>query len=152
MIKVSSKGRYSVKAVYELALRYGQGPVAVTWIAKAENISEQYLEQLMPSLRRAGIVVGMRGSQGGYMLAKPPSLISVYDVVRAVEGPIMLTDCSTDEASGCADMDNCVGPDVWSRVQEAVTATMAAMTFEMLIALQRGVGKRRLEHLLESRG
>ncbi|MHB1953624.1 MAG: RrF2 family transcriptional regulator [Sulfobacillus sp.] len=152
MIKVSSKGRYGVKAVYELALRYGQGPVAVTTIARAQNMSEQYLEQLMPSLKRAAIVVGMRGAQGGYMLAKHPSLISVNDVVTAVEGPIILTDCSSEESIGCLDMDSCVGPDVWSRVQEAVTDTMVAMSFEMLIAMQRGMGKRRLGHLLESRG
>ncbi len=152
MIKVSSKGRYSVKAVYELAVRYGQGPVAVTWIAKAQNMSEQYLEQLMPLLKRAGIVVGMRGAQGGYMLAKEPREISVSDVVSAVEGPISLTDCSSEDSLGCADMDSCVGPDVWSRVQEAVIDTMAGMSFEMLLALQRGETKRRLAQLIGGRG
>ncbi len=152
MIKVSSKGRYSVKAVYELAARYGQGPVAVTWIAKAQNMSEQYLEQLMPALKRAGIVVGMRGAQGGYMLAREPREISVSDVVSAVEGPISLTDCSSEDGMGCPDMDTCVGPDVWSRVQEAVIETMSAMTFEMLLAMQRGETKRRLEQLIGGRG
>ncbi|OLZ08588.1 RrF2 family transcriptional regulator [Sulfobacillus thermosulfidooxidans] len=152
MIKISSKGRYGVKAVYELALHYGQGPVAVSWIAKAQNISEQYLEQLMGPLKKAGLVRGLRGAQGGYMLAKPPAEISVSDVVDAVEGPIVLTDCSSEDAQGCPDMDFCVGPDVWSRVQEALIATMSSMSFQMLIDLQREHFKRNIATLLEGGG
>lgn len=148
MIKVSSKGRYGVKAVYELALHYGQGPVAVSWIAKSQNISEQYLEQLMAPLKRAGLVLGMRGAQGGYTLAKPPSEISVSDVVDAVEGPISLTDCSSDDAQGCPDMEHCVGPDVWSRVQEALIDTMSSMSFQLLMEVQKDHFKRNIATLL----
>jgi Rrf2 family protein len=152
MIKISSKGRYGVKAVYELALHYGQGPVAVNWIAKAQNISEQYLEQLMGPLKRAGLVRGLRGAQGGYMLAKPPAQISVSDVVDAVEGPIVLTDCSSFDSQGCPEIDYCVGPDVWSRVQEALIETMSSMSFQMLINLQREHFKQNVATLLEGGG
>jgi Rrf2 family protein len=148
VIKVSSKGRYGVKAVYELALHFGQGPVAVSWIAKSQNISEQYLEQLMGPLKRAGLVRGTRGSQGGYTLAKPPAEISVSDVVDAVEGPISLTDCSSDDSQSCPEYDHCVGPDVWSRVQEALVDTMSSMSFQMLIDVQRDHFKQNIATLL----
>lgn len=152
MLKVTSKGRYAVKAVFELAWRYGQGPVAVNTIARAQGISEQYLEQLMPSLKRSGIVQGLRGAQGGYMLCKPPEHISVSDVVTAVEGPILIADCSVEEAQGCEQLDTCVGPDVWSRVQEAVVETMDGMSFQDLVLGQRGQVKRRWSGLIESGG
>ncbi|AEJ41510.1 hypothetical protein TPY_3358 [Sulfobacillus acidophilus TPY] len=137
MFKVSSKGRYGVKAVYELALHYGEGPLTVALIAHAQNIPEQYLEQLMPSLKRAGIVKGMRGAQGGYVLADRPDQISVKDVVKAVEGPILVADCAGEDAPGCDASDRCIGPDVWTRVQEAVEETMAQMTFQNLVETQR---------------
>lgn len=152
LLKVSSKGRYGVKAVYELALRYGHGPVTVSLIAQAQNISEQYLEQLMPALKRAGIVKGIRGAQGGYTLASDPALISVKDVVRAVEGPIILTDCSSEEGVGCEEIAECIGPDVWSRVQEALVDTMAGITFQQLIVQQRGHAKKKLALINESGG
>jgi Rrf2 family cysteine metabolism transcriptional repressor len=133
MLRVSSKGRYGVKAVYELALRYGGAPVAVSVLARAQNLPDPYLEQLMPLLKRAGIVEGMRGPQGGYMLAKPPSEITVGDVVRAVEGPIAIADCTSEDPSICPEVSRCVGPDVWSRVQAALIATMDGISFADLL-------------------
>lgn len=151
VLKVSSRGRYAVKAVYELALHYDHGPVAVSFIAQAQGISEQYLEQLMPFLKRAHIIRGLRGAQGGYTLARAPRDISVSDVVSAVEGPILLTDCSSEAAAGCEQMDRCVGPDVWGRVQEAILDAMAAMTFQNLLEMQREQFRTRLA-LSEGRG
>lgn len=137
MFKVSSKGRYAVKAVYELALHAGQGPLTVAGIAHAQNIPEQYLEQLMPALKRAGLVHGMRGAQGGYQLAGDPAAISVRDVVAAVEGPIVVAECASEDGPGCAEMDWCIGPDVWTRVQEAVDEAMSQITLDRLIQEQR---------------
>lgn len=137
MFRVTSKGRYGVKAVYELARHYGEGPLTVGMIAQAQWIPEQYLEQLMPLLKRAGIVRGMRGAQGGYVLAVPPHDISVRDVVRAVEGPILVADCAGDARPECEASDRCIGPDVWTRVQEAVEETMAQMTFAALLESPR---------------
>ncbi|MDA8193942.1 MAG: Rrf2 family transcriptional regulator [Thermaerobacter sp.] len=151
---MSSKGRYGVKAVYELALHYGRGPVTVSLIAQSQNISEQYLEQLMPALKRAGIVKGIRGAQGGYMLARDPAAVSVRDVVGAVEGPIVLTDCSneSEQTVGCNELERCIGPDVWARVQDAMVDAMAAISFEQLINQQRVQAKRRLTLVKESGG
>ena len=151
LLKVSSKGRYGVKAVYELALHFGRGPLTVSMIAHAQQISEQYLEQLMPSLKRSGLVKGIRGAQGGYILARDPGAVSVRDVVGAVEGPILLTDCSSQEAVGCHELDRCIGPDVWTRVQDAVVDAMAGITFEQLVK-QQIPGKRRLAIVKESGG
>ncbi len=144
MFKVSSKGRYAVKAVYELALHAGRGPLTVSSIAHAQNIPEQYLEQLMPLLKRAGLVVGMRGAQGGYRLAGCPESVSVRDVVAAVEGPIVVAECATDDGTGCAEMDWCIGPDVWTRVQEAVDDAMSQITMDRLIMEQRGFQRTKL--------
>ena len=138
MLRVSSKGRYGVKAVFELALHYGQGPMTVGAIAKSQSISEPYLEQLMAPLKRAAIVDGVRGAQGGYQLARDPSRISVGDVVRALEGPIALTDCTGSDADRCPEWMRCVGPDVWSRVQDALVETMNAISFTQLMEDQDG--------------
>jgi Rrf2 family cysteine metabolism transcriptional repressor len=136
MLRVSSRGRYGVKAVFELARRYGPQPVSLTVVARAQGVSEPYLEQLMPALKRAGLVEAVRGAQGGYRLAVPPHAVSVGDVVRALEGPIMLTTCTSDDPAECPELARCIGPDVWSRVQEALVATMDAMTFDQLVARQ----------------
>lgn len=136
MLRVSSKGRYGVKAVYELALHYGQGPLPVGAIAKSQSISEPYLEQLMASLKRSGIVDGVRGSQGGYQLSRDPAQISVGDIVRALEGPIALADCTGTDPSQCPDWASCVGPDIWNRVQSALVETMNGITLAHLIVSQ----------------
>ena len=92
-MKISTKGRYSVTALYELALHYGEGAVSLKSIAKSQGLSENYLEQLMAPLRRAGIVKSVRGAQGGYMLARSPQEITIGEIITTVEGPIALVDC-----------------------------------------------------------
>jgi Rrf2 family cysteine metabolism transcriptional repressor len=137
MLRVSSRGRYGVKAVFELASRYGQGPVSLTQIARAQGISEPYLEQLMPALKRSGLVAAVRGAQGGYELGRPPREITVGDVVRALEGPIALATCTGDVPQDCPEADRCIGPDVWARIQDALVLAMDAMTFEELAKAPR---------------
>ena len=101
-MKISTKGRYSVTALYELAQRYGEGPVSLKCVAQGQGLSENYLEQLMVPLRRAGIVQSIRGAQGGYMLAKSPAEITIGSIITTVEGPIAVVDCLLAEA-GAAD-------------------------------------------------
>lgn len=137
MLRVSSRGRYGVKAVYELALRYGQGPVSLTQVARSQGVPEPYLEQLMPALKRAGVVEAVRGAQGGYRLGRPPRDITVGDVVRALEGPIALATCTTDAPEACPEAERCIGPDVWSRIQAVLVAAMDGMTFADLAASGR---------------
>jgi len=86
-MKLSTRGRYGLRAMYDLALRYGEGPVSLNSIADRQMVSLPYLEQLMAKLRRAGLASSSRGAQGGYELAKPPEEITVGDIVRVMEGP-----------------------------------------------------------------
>lgn len=80
-MKLSTKGRYGVIAMYELALHYGEGPISLKTIAAKQDISEHYLEQLICTLRNAGFVTSMRGAQGGYLLTKNPAEITVGDII-----------------------------------------------------------------------
>lgn len=155
MLRISSRGRYGVKAVFELARHYGQAPVPLTLVARAQGVPEPYLEQLMPALKRAGIVEAARGAQGGYRLGRAPALVTVGDVVRALEGPIHLTTCTSDDPEDCPALLECIGPDVWSRVQDVLVAALDGMTFDGLIEHQRsalGVPSPWLEPAVEKVG
>ena len=90
---ISTKIRYGARAMLELASHFGEGPIELREIARKENISQKYLEQVIHPLRAAGLVKSVRGSKGGYALAKPPSEIYLNDLVDILEGPIHLVEC-----------------------------------------------------------
>lgn len=94
---LSTKGRYGLKAAFELALNDGQGPISLKSISSKYNISENYLEQLLAKLRKQGYIKTVRGVNGGYMLAKKPSEITVGMILRALEGEITPSDCLTGD-------------------------------------------------------
>ena len=96
-MKLSTKGRYGVKAMFELALNHGLDPLSIKTIAERQNISEYYLEQLFSGLRKAGLVKSIRGAQGGYILARDPKDISASDILNVLEGPIEISECIQDE-------------------------------------------------------
>lgn len=115
-MKLSTKGRYGLKAMYDLALNYGDEPVSLKSIAERQGISENYLEQLMANLRKAGLVRSIRGAYGGYLLSREPSKITVGDVLRALEGPIGLVDCVLEQdAVKCLKYENCITRTVWEK-------------------------------------
>ena len=127
-MKLSTKGRYSVTALYELALHYGEGVVPLKTIAQTQLISETYLEQRMVPLRRAGLVESVRGAQGGYTLALPPEEITIGRIITAVEGPIALVDCLlTDAEAGdqsCVRVGQCVTRQIWKEVRDSINAVL----------------------------
>ncbi len=92
-MRLSTKGRYGVRAMVALALHYGEGPVSVNSISKEEGISPDYIEQLFIKLRRKGLIKSRRGPEGGFLLARPPSQIRVGDIIRGIEEPITLAPC-----------------------------------------------------------
>ena len=96
-MKLSTKGRYGVKAMVDLAIHYGGSPVSIKSISQRQNISEYYLEQLFSSLRKAKLIKSIRGAQGGYILSKNPNEITVGEVLRALEGESLLIDINEDE-------------------------------------------------------
>lgn len=113
----------------ELALNYGKGPIDLKEIAKKEDISLKYLEQVIVPLKAAGLLKATRGSRGGYSLAKPPSEISLSDVVKVLEGPIELVNCIKDPAR-CSRSFHCVARDIWKQATEALENVFDSITFE----------------------
>src|SRR3990170_2096661 len=106
-MRISTKIRYRARAMLELAARYGEGPIDLKEIAKKEDISLKYLEQVIIPLRTAGLVKSVRGSKGGYSLAKPPSEILLNDLVEVLEGPMNLIECLNDPKA-CQKVSSCV--------------------------------------------
>ncbi|MCP4131553.1 MAG: Rrf2 family transcriptional regulator [bacterium] len=90
MFTISSKGTYGLSAVFELGLQHNKGPIQIKAIAESQNIPQHYLEQLLVKLKKSGLVKSFRGAQGGYILAKEPAEITVYDVLKCLEGEQVL--------------------------------------------------------------
>lgn len=133
-MKVSTKGRYGIRAMAELAVRFGEGPLPLKAIAERQEIPEAYLEQLMAVLRKEGLVKSMRGAQGGYILSRVPAEISVGDVMRALEGPIAPVECvSEDEPETCLKADTCMSRRIWLRMRDSLVAALDNLTLFDLI-------------------
>jgi Rrf2 family cysteine metabolism transcriptional repressor len=136
-MKISTKIRYGARAMLELAYHYGEGPIELKEIAKRENISLKYLEQVINPLRTAGLVKSIRGAKGGYSLAKPPSEICLYDVVETLEGPLNLLECLRD-SKVCQKVPSCVTRDIWQEVSEAISKIFYSVTLEDMVNRKRG--------------
>ncbi len=141
-MKLSTKGRYGLKAMFELSLHSDKGPVPLNFIAKKQNISEQYLEQLFSTLRKKGLVKSVRGSQGGYLLAKEPKDISVGDILISLEGPVSLSECVIDE-DVCVNSDKCVTKVVWEKVKKGIEDVINSINLQDMI---NDYNKNKLEH------
>lgn len=131
---LSTKGKYGLRAVIDLALHYDESAVSLTAIAERQKISISYLEQLVAKLKKAGIVNSIRGAQGGYVLARPIGEISVGDVLRALEGNLDPIKC--DELSGekgCNGADSCVTKFVWKRISDSINDTVNKMMLSELV-------------------
>lgn len=127
-MKVSAKEQYGLRAMAELAARYGLGPVPLSEIAQAQDISLDYLEQVIPDLRSAGLLCSTRGAKGGYELARTPDQITVGDVLRALEGDILPVRCVADECQeACARTDECSARTVWQTIHDQVQDTLDGM-------------------------
>lgn len=140
-MKLSTKGRYGLRALIDLA-KYGeQYPVSITSISDRQGISERYLEQLMSMLKKAGLVKSVRGAMGGYMLAKDLEQISVGDVLRALEGSLEPVECSgLHPEEGCKSADSCVTKYVWQRINESISQTVDEMKLAQLVEESKRLG------------
>ena len=131
-LKLSTKGRYGVAALYELALHYGEGAVSLRSIAEHQGISEHYLEQLMSVLRNAGLVTSVCGAQGGYMLVREPARITIGEIVTVMEGPIALVDCLLTSAEAedqcCAKACHCATRGIWEKVCDSINQVLNHIT------------------------
>ncbi len=132
ILKLSTRGRYGLKAVYELALHYGDGPTSLKDIASSQNLSESYLEQLFLSLRKEEIIDSVRGAQGGYMLAREPKEITVGQILRCLEGDMSPSACLLDD-SDCSNKEECITKYVWSEIKDSVDRVIDSITLENML-------------------
>ena len=131
-MKLSTRTRYGIRAVLELAKNHGQNPVQLKIIARNQGISVKYLEQLMAMLKSAGIVKSIRGSKGGYILAKSPDQIRLSDCFNCLEGHVVTVECVEND-NYCPRTCDCIAREVWAEVQKAVMAVLESMTLQSLI-------------------
>ncbi|MDF1510648.1 Rrf2 family transcriptional regulator [Robertmurraya sp. DFI.2.37] len=123
-MKISTKGRYGLTIMIELAKKHGDGPISLKAIAQANDLSEHYLEQLIAPLRNAGLVKSIRGAYGGYVLADEPSKITSGDIIRVLEGPITPVEGIEDEEPAKREL--------WIRIRDAVKDVLENTTLEDL--------------------
>lgn len=133
-MNISTKGRYGLRAILDMALHQGKDPIALSSIAERQGLSEGYLEQLMIPLKRAGFIRSIRGAQGGYLLVKHPGEIKVGDIIRALEGPIAPVACvSEDYPEECDRADACPTRKVWTKVRDAMAEALDSFSLEDLV-------------------
>jgi Rrf2 family protein len=130
-MKITYKGDYALKAVLDLALHYNN-VVTIHGLAGRADIPIKFLEQVLLALKRGGFVESRRGKDGGYLLAKPPSKISVGDVVRFIDGPIEPISCVDKRYSGCKDVYKCVFRRIWQDTAKSISLIVDNITFEDL--------------------
>jgi len=131
-MKLSTKGRYGLRALIDLAVYSEKEVVSISSIASRENISLSYLEQLVAKLKKAGLVVSVRGAGGGYQLARDAADISVGDILRALEGNLDAVECP-GLSSSCEDADTCVTKFVWEKINNSITKAVDEITLEQLV-------------------
>lgn len=133
-MKLSTRGRYGLKAMFDLALFYGERPVSLTSIAERQAISVNYLEQLITPLRKAALVKSVRGAQGGYMLAKDPAEITVGEILTTLEGPLAPTDCVIVEDDGACDHSKyCVTKVIYEKIYESITTVVNSISLQDML-------------------
>ncbi len=131
-MRLSTRGRYGIHAMYDLALSFDSGPQPLKSIAERQSVPEAYLEQLMAPLRRDGLVRSVRGAQGGYLLARPPSEITVGQVLRALEGDLSIIECLTEE-DACDKSCDCPTRRVWKRVRDGLNEIVDGITLNDML-------------------
>lgn len=127
-MKISTKGRYGLTIMMELANRNGEGPTSLRSIAQRHDLSEHYLEQLIAPLRNAGLVKSIRGAYGGYVLAKQPEEISAGDVIRVLEGPISPVEFAEEEDPAKRYL--------WLRIRDSISAVLDSTSLQDLISFE----------------
>lgn len=135
-MKLSTKGRYGLRAFIDLAVWGEEEPVSLASIAERQDISVSYLEQLMAKLKRAGLVNSIRGVNGGYVIAKPAEEISAGDVLRALEGDITPVECAgigSKKAAPCNGSAHCVSKIVWKRINDSINNTVDSIYIGELV-------------------
>ncbi len=150
-MRLTTKGRFAVTAMMDLALRGDEGPVALAGVSERQNISLSYLEQLFGKLRRHKLVDSVRGPGGGYCIARPLDQVTVADIIRAVDEQLDATQCGGHE--NCHDEHRCMTHDLWSTLNAKMYEYLASVSLADLVARELQKAKARGEViLLDKRG
>lgn len=134
-MRLTTKGRFAVTAMLDLAMHHGQGPVTLAGISRRQGISLSYLEQLFGKLRRHALVESVRGPGGGYTLAREPQKMSVADIIIAVDEPLDATQCGGKE--NCHDEQRCMTHDLWARLNEKMFEYLGSVSLADLVVQQK---------------
>ncbi len=137
-MKLSTKCRYGARALVEIAESYGDRPAKRKDIAQVQGLSDSYLENILITVRNAGIIETVRGARGGYVLSRPPEKVTLLEVVRALEGSLSPVEC-LEKPGVCAKTKACITRDVWRRVQEAEEEVLRGTTLQDLIDKKKNV-------------
>lgn len=131
-MKLSTKVRYGTRMMLDLAINSDKGPVAIKDIAQRQEISEKYLEQIIPLLKAAGLVKSIRGARGGYVLTKPSSEIMLGDIVTAIEGDLSLVEC-IDTPSACHRISYCVTREIWGEISKKMLEVLNSVNLDYMV-------------------
>ena len=132
-MKLSTKGRYGLKAILDLAIHETDGAIAISAISERTGITVNYLEQLIAKLKKANLVISIRGAQGGYKLAKDTTDISVGEILRALEGDLAPVDCISSQDSSCESSNLCVTKLVWQRINDSINSAVDSLMLSELV-------------------
>ncbi len=131
-MRVSTRGRYGLRAMFELARGFGEGPLLMSDIAERQGLSRKHLHALLTYLKSAGLVRSVRGPGGGFVLTRSPDQIRLSEVLRALEGPLSLVDCVADRRS-CDRANRCAARGVWQKLSGAIEEVLDGVTLEDLV-------------------
>jgi len=131
-MKLSTKGKYGLYAMVYLAQHDGEGPQSLKAIAEL-GLPDQYLEQLLGNLRRAGLVKTVRGAQGGYHLSRSPEEITMREIIEAMEGPLSFSECVGEKENACPRGGNCAARGVWEYLTDRINGLMDGITLTDMI-------------------
>ncbi len=138
-MKVSTKGRYALRLMLDLAMHREDGCISIKTVSQRQGISEKYLEQIIKMLSKAKLVESTRGAQGGYKLVKEPSEYTVGEILRVTEGSLAPVECLNDD-SACENCENCVTFEIWQNVLDAINEVVDNITLEYLVKKQKNKG------------
>jgi Rrf2 family transcriptional regulator, cysteine metabolism repressor len=136
-MRISSKGDYGLRALFDLAQRYGEGPIQSDDIATRQGIPVNYLNQLLITMRRAGLIESLRGPQGGHLLARRPDSISLLEVLTALEGPLLPSDHTRDDISPTQPEDHQLVSELWGELRGRIEQVLAGITLDDLCQRKR---------------
>jgi len=136
-MRISSKGEYGLRALFDLAQHYGKGPIQSHDIHLRQGIDENYLNQILIQLRKAGLIESVRGPQGGHRLARPPAQIELLEGLVALEGQLLPPDTGRDSASPAEAIDRDIIRDVWAGARETLESYLRGITLEDLCQSKR---------------